>query len=412
MVRTTPQHGISLRRLGALVVACAVSVALGAEPLPGDRPEPITDPDVGAIMSGLRSGDYHQRERASIDLQSMIEKQRLSERDVLELAARTDITPEQRLRLLDKAKVAFISSKRAAMGVGFAEVPGYGAQLTQVFDKFPCYGVLRPGDVVESIGGVSMAARDNRSRLDLDLRLRSSIISHDPGESVTVVLRRSPDSTPAGLPEKAEARPNQAGAEILKRDEMESWPVLEVQVELGPFDGLIDARPIDARQMDAAWMLRVSRVIGVDHAGWPSVTLAGLVGSPLAIEQVPAPLRDNQISGAADRVALRDRVFTAQRNQINAQARLQMQFRVQRQQQLEAQQEGDAPGKSAGVQLRDQSGRVSIEALADLDTELREIERQIGQAANDGAAAEILEELRRRHEELTAQMRALAGVSR
>lgn len=400
------------RGLAPVLAACIASAAPGAEPLPVRAPDPITDPDIGAMMSGLRSANFHQRERASIDLQGMVEQGRLSEKDVLELAARPDITPEQRLRLLSKAKVAFTRTERAGMGVSFHEVLGMGARLTLVVEGFPATEVLRPDDVIESIAGVAMASPNRRSRADLDMRLRAAVISHDPGETVRVVFRRSPASTPGGLPENVNLRAN-APRSILAPEDVEAWPAHEAQVRLGAFGGLGSTAPISPIELDAAWMLRVARIIGPDHAGWPIVAVGRLIGAPLALEQLPEPLHDNQVSGAAQRPVLRDRVFAAQRNQINAQARLELGRRIQMQRDAEeGAPEPPSTQPDGSTQLTDQSGAVHLDAVADLDAELRLIERRLARAAAEGAPMEIQEQLRRRHADLSAQLRALVGASR
>jgi len=393
-------------RLIALAIASTISCASLAdnEPLPANRAEPITDPDVGAIMSGLRSRDFFERERASIDLQRMVETSRLTEPELIALASRPDNTPEQRTRILDQAMLRFKQSERAGMGIGWRPVTGWGAILTEVRSNFPVAEHLAKGDVIQSIDGMSLIAPagvpDNET-WNLIAIIRSAIVSHDPGESVRVIFRRPPvgqaiDAGNLQLP--------------IPEFDPTDWEVRTADVPLGSFSRLAPGNALSQLELDAAWMQRLGRLLPVDQSEWAAIEVSQATQQT---SKVPGSIRDNQVSSLTGRSTLRDRAFMTRRYAINNQ---------QTQQALLMARTAQQP---RGVQLRttantgqDGSGLSSpfgdadlpdLEAITSLDTQIRLVEHQIAQAVANEAPQELLDELRARHKQMCARLAEIAG---
>jgi hypothetical protein len=120
---------------------------------------------------------------------------------------------------------SFARSPRAAMGVSFGglQMPGEGVSISGTVAGFDSSRVLQAGDIIRSIDGAPI-----REQLDA----RRTIISYDPGQTVTV--------------------------EVLRAGE-----VREFRLRLGSFDNLqAPGRGVDSATKRLAWESRVRRLRG------------------------------------------------------------------------------------------------------------------------------------------------------
>ena len=205
-------------------------------------PDPLASRDLTPLISALDAPDLAQREAA---VETLLTDQRITLREILGLLAEvTALTPEQRARLNGAAREMFALSPRAAMGVQFGGTVEKGVAIQSAVDGFDSARVIRPGDVVLAANGIEVT----------QTRLRAIILSHDPGESMVIRLRR------------------------LSEDGTEE--IVESRVTLGSMNRLRGGGFIDAGTMFEAWRERLARAgvseapsqapiqSDVDHAQW------------------------------------------------------------------------------------------------------------------------------------------------
>lgn len=93
----------------------------------------------------------------------------------------SSLSPEQRQRLRWAGQQLFGRTARAAMGISFMDWEDSGAVVSPV-KGFDSERVLREGDLLATIGGQRMTGQNE---------VRQIIISHDPGDEVTLGIIRS-----------------------------------------------------------------------------------------------------------------------------------------------------------------------------------------------------------------------------
>jgi|GEM_PF-4260466 len=105
--------------------------------------------------------------------------------------ATSELTPEQIIRLETVLSDRFIDAPRAALGVGFTAPGRVNNQVQQVpviLDKvlagFPCSATLRPGDIIRVVDGYKLPPTGGGDRV------RTTIISHLPGEELELLIER------------------------------------------------------------------------------------------------------------------------------------------------------------------------------------------------------------------------------
>jgi hypothetical protein len=193
----------------------------------GQSDEKETAAWVESQVAALDSDSFSVRDAASHDLAvdprvtlQMIE-QRLAD------SARP-LSAEQSLRLSEAGLRMFASSPRGAMGVQFANVYGDtdGVKVGMAVDGFDAKRVLKAGDVIREMDGVSLAVGNQDRAHNLIIAL---IISHDAGEEVSLNVMR------AGEP-------------------------LSVRMRLGSYKDLRNANPLDMTRVRQAWDFRCQRV--------------------------------------------------------------------------------------------------------------------------------------------------------
>jgi PDZ domain-containing protein len=173
------------------------------------------------MLAALNSPVFSTREQAT---------QELMDHSIEVAAVLTDspmvstMTPEQQVRILNVLEVAFRKSPRAGLGVSFARQNiGQGAMLASVLPAFPAAKTLQAEDIVTEVDGDQLSSIPNGAAAQY---LRRAIISRDPGDYLPMRIMRN-------------------GEEF------------EVQVELGRYEDLGDAVPLQHLELVSAWDYRM-----------------------------------------------------------------------------------------------------------------------------------------------------------
>lgn len=205
--------------IGACIIACVLST--------GEPPAWAYE-----TLDELGSVRHARREAASLRL---LESPDLSLTDIEALLREPGLSPEQRLRLLLVAEIRFRSSPRAAIGIQLGGVGEGPPSVTNLIPGFDARQKLAVGDTILTIAGEPIDSLE---------RLRTVIISHEPGTAARIVIRRN-------------------GVER------------EVDVILGAFDNLGNARIRDS-ELGEAWAFRLRRGgISRGETALPSGVLPG-----------------------------------------------------------------------------------------------------------------------------------------
>lgn len=212
------------------ILSLTLALAGGAQ---GQPPEWLR-PDLGALAGDdLAARDSAQRRIATDPECTLTDLERC-------LVGPDRPAPEVAERLLRLAKRRFMESPRAAMGVQFSRFDAGvgGVEINGTVRGFESETVLRPGDVIRSIGGMPTASQ---------AAARCAIVSREPGERVTL--------------------------DVLRRGE-----ALQVSLALGSFAELSNAIGLDGSTLEAAWCIRCKRLgtrgeepavaTGLDTARW------------------------------------------------------------------------------------------------------------------------------------------------
>lgn len=203
---------------------------------PVDNPKgrfvPLDDPAAPArlqeLIAGLGSADFRVREQASRNLEDdqgitlqMIEK---AVRD-----SGTTLSLEARARLLGAARDRFWRTPRGALGIQFWNALSTRVVVEQTFREFEASQKIEDGDMIIEADGRPIDGPAAQQRL------QAVIVSHDPGESIRLVVRRGEQK-------------------------------LNLEVRLGRREDLANAVLTDAI-MTRAWQQRVSAVTGAGASG-------------------------------------------------------------------------------------------------------------------------------------------------
>lgn len=188
-------------------------------------------------IAALNSPSLRAREQASVSLKA---NPLLTLPQLERVLSDEQLSAEQFNRLSGIAKEHFLRSPRAALGVQFDDFgarSSEGVPITRTIDGFDSCRVLKPGDVMYAMSGVRVTSLEDA---------RKVITSHDPGERMTIHLFRNgePLIVRAALGDYAdlESRPGRGGGGV------------------GFAGNRGGGRGYDV--MDAAWELRLARVMG------------------------------------------------------------------------------------------------------------------------------------------------------
>jgi hypothetical protein len=193
-----------------------------------DAPEPTLKaeqirPAFDAYVADLASGNFAARQSASTHL-SANEQFTL---EMLETALkRPDLTLEARYRLFGIARQRFFRSPRAALGFKFGGQLRDRVVVGETYENFASFKLLEIGDMIVGADGVKIEGPSGQAML------QSIILSHDPGESIRLTVRR--------------------GARKM-----------ELEVPLGPFAGLpnVGGGMLEDR-LARAWRIRAQSRMG------------------------------------------------------------------------------------------------------------------------------------------------------
>lgn len=195
--------------------------------------DPAAPARLTELIAGLGSGDVRIREQAARNLEddrgiplAMIEKALRDGRGTMSLEART--------RLIATARDRFWRTPRGAMGIQFWNGLSSRVVVEQTFKEFDASNKIEDGDMIVRADGREIDGPAAQQRL------QAVIVSHDPGEKVSLVIRRGE-----------------------KR--------LELEVTLGRREDLANAILTDAI-MIRAWQQRLGAMIEPDRA--PPITTA------------------------------------------------------------------------------------------------------------------------------------------
>jgi len=244
----------------------------GGKPLPDQEfAEKIADRDVPAafdqIVRDLSSRDFVVRHAASARLTA-------NEQFTLEMLEtalkRQDLTLEARTRLGSAARQRFFRAPRAALGFQFGLQLRDRVVVGKTFPQFPSARLLEEGDMILRADGLKLDGPMAQTII------KSVIVSHDPGDAITLVLRRGAQkmelSVPLGRFSDLE------GGQIVPDDILaRAWRV-RLQSRVGAVGGEPIAIP---GAPEAPWgrtdeaALRRAQGIMLREANEPAVQLAG-----------------------------------------------------------------------------------------------------------------------------------------
>lgn len=109
-----------------------------------------------------------------------------------ELKTRT-LSPEARQRLLQVARRWFVNLPRPAMGVGFDLRLRQRVAIDRAYTPFDAAAKLEPGDIIIEADGIPLRGPNAQAAM------QAIIVSHDPGDSVPVVVRRGKQRVPLSI---------------------------------------------------------------------------------------------------------------------------------------------------------------------------------------------------------------------
>ncbi len=229
--------------------------------LPGDgaRATPQLPPDVRAFLDALDDERFVERQKATSALSNASV---LGDDMLVGVLKTSDLSLEQRTRLMSILKDRFERSERAAIGIEFNQ----GVMrpcIAGLRPKFPAAieGILRVGDVFLEVDGISLEKASSRTYSQHN-ELIGLISSFKPGDLVAIKIFR-PKNPPAALGMNGQ----------LERlvDDLGEGETLELMVPMGRRADL-DSNPerVELREnrLRTAWRYMVSR-IGLNAAGTP-----------------------------------------------------------------------------------------------------------------------------------------------
>lgn len=213
--------------VGALAASCGYA----SNAQPSTENDPLGSRNIAPLLRQLDAESFEDREAAT---QSLAAQGQLGLREVLALLRDgAALTPEQRARLLMLARGQFLESPRAAMGIQFGGVVESGIAISGLVEGFDAARALKPGDVIEGVNGRAMNQGE----------FRATIIASDPGDSMTLRVRRLGEQEP-----------------------------LEVRVVLGQFSRLRGGAYLDTATLLDAWRIRLANSGVIDRVVGPSLS--------------------------------------------------------------------------------------------------------------------------------------------
>lgn len=168
-----------------LLLACLALSSIGQ-----DRTQP--ERRISGLVEMLDDESWMVREQSTAMLGDPNEGFELSM--LAEALQRVDLNPEQRMRLHIASRALFNQLPKAGLGVGFGAIRDGGVEIGTVVadvERFPAAGILKPGDLIVGGDGQALVSSDD---------LRSLILSHEPGETLNLLVQRGVDVLDLDLP--------------------------------------------------------------------------------------------------------------------------------------------------------------------------------------------------------------------
>lgn len=196
-----------------------------------DRPIEFESPAaaktaLNEIITHLGSGDFQAR-RAAADKLGKITQFTL---EMLEDALQQkDLTLEARSRLLGAARKRFFETPRAALGFQFGGTLRDRIVIGRLIDGFPAKMVLEEGDMIMSADGYRLEGPVARAVLP------AVIVSHDPGETIKLVVRRGAQKLTLDVPLGEFAKLEQGGGGWMGPERLApAWRIRSARLGGGP----------------------------------------------------------------------------------------------------------------------------------------------------------------------------------
>lgn len=199
-------QGLSMAAVLLLAAGWSVPVRAAGPDDAGNPPgqaEGAAQRSLDAVIADLGAPEFEVRERASAELRDR--GATLEELEGLLVGGGGDkLSPEQRARVSEVAREVFSQSPRAAMGVSFGLLRGFEAPaspltISNVFEQFPSSRVLKAGDDLVAVAGVSVRGLTATGGLGMDC-VRPYIICHDPGDVVKMTVIRGGEEVTLDVP--------------------------------------------------------------------------------------------------------------------------------------------------------------------------------------------------------------------
>lgn len=332
-----------------------------------------TRPQLEDWVAKLDADDPLEREAAG----AAIRESNTDIKSIFEIMKRPTLSLEQRKRLENVAREPFEKSPRAGLGVSFdLSINDGSVRIIGTVDRpgFHAHEVLKPGDTVRELDGLVIRTQE---------QARSVILSHDPGDTLDVLVIRQGTPVRAAiklgnfLDLDVGAPRNQLRQDFRGRSLDSAFQVRMLR-ELGDQVKQSGAAPIDAgfsaetwdgiyRKLQNTRNKRIERDGRVQLANVPVVNPAG-VGRVAAVDVVNQPVkRINQHLNAQDRQWL---------NAALQQSRAMLQQRLNEIDKLKTELEN--PNLNADQQNRRRDELFdSIDIVGKLERQIREIEAQL-----------------------------------
>lgn len=164
----------------------ALTAAWIAGILTATQPQPAPSADLGALVKQLGADDWATRQAADAELRAM---ELPGVAPLVPFLSSATLTPEQSARLRAIALEQFRHEPHAGMGVAWDSSMRFGAPrqspvvIGQTVEGFDAAVKLRPGDAIVSMDGMPLPSQDE---------MRAAILSHEPGDTVTLSVFRGP----------------------------------------------------------------------------------------------------------------------------------------------------------------------------------------------------------------------------
>lgn len=229
------------------------------------------------ILEDLGSEDFNDRESASESLATLP----LSPEEIVAAMPQDlDLSPEQWERLDAALSKRFRESPRAGLGVSMA-AGGEGIRLNTVMDQFPASDVLEPNDLVVAVDGRSVIGSGT-------LVFQSTILSHDPGETMQMTIIRGAEEMTLRVPLGSFSQLNQARAQSPSSTVLdEAWRIRRGRLGLTPpepetikVEAASDVWPADQwrdRQLTGPMVLAGGQAFSSPQNFWGNVRVAALL---------------------------------------------------------------------------------------------------------------------------------------